>query len=316
MAVRRGFSRPVWIFLIAALTVAAAALGYLIVRAATVHNPEEQRKVDAARRKKEVYAREGLIAKQMFERMGKPRSGEWLDHFIEAGQTAEEFANGWHNKKTGKRHTIYLLPLEPLTDLQKKCLPVMARYGKAFFDCETKLLPAHSMPKSAHNPKRGQYDAANVLAWLKSRVPEDALVYTAVTGADLYHGNLNFVFGVGSLAERVGLYSVHRYGTDYPVLLRRALKVMNHEVGHIFSLPHCIFYKCSVNGSNSLTESDGRPIHYCPVCLAKLQKALGFDPPKRFAALAAFYRSVGFSEDAVFVEKRSALVKAAASQGR
>ena len=57
-----------------------------------------------------------------------------------------------------------------------------------------------------------------------------------------------------------------------------------------------------MKGSNSLEESDARPIHLGPVCLLKLQSSVGFDPATRARALTGFYASVGLDGDAAWVE--------------
>jgi archaemetzincin len=45
-----------------------------------------------------------------------------------------------------------------------------------------------------------------------------------------------------------------------------------------------------MNGSNSITEADGRPVFLCPNCLAKLKWNLGFDASLRYDRLEAFFK--------------------------
>jgi archaemetzincin len=138
-------------------------------------------------------------------------------------------------------------------------------------------------------------------------MPKHALVYAGIVDVDLFRPDLNFVFGLGSLKEGVGVYSFCRYGgpgTSRALYLKRACKVLNHEIGHIFGLAHCIYYDCGMNGFNSLREGDEKPIHYCPVCLHKLWWNLGFDVIRRYERLAAFYRKHGLEPDARWVEER------------
>ena len=76
----------------------------------------------------------------------------------------------------------------------------------------------------------------------------------------------NFVFGQASLHDRVGVFSFARYdpaffgepcGNRYQqLLLRRSGRVLAHETARMFSLAHCIYFKCVMNGSNHLHESD------------------------------------------------------------
>jgi archaemetzincin len=64
------------------------------------------------------------------------------------------------------------------------------------------------------------------------------------------------------------------------LLARRYARVLVHEIAHMFSLAHCIYFKCVRNGSNHLQQSDARPLTLCPVCLHKLQNSIGFDVPQ------------------------------------
>jgi archaemetzincin len=93
------------------------------------------------------------------------------------------------------------------------------------------------------------------------------------------------------------------------LLLRRSVKVLAHETGHMFGLKHCVHYSCIANGSNHLQEADRRPLHLCPVCLRKLHHAVGFDVEERYRKLAELYRELGFEKEAAWVTARLAWVK-------
>ena len=73
------------------------------------------------------------------------------------------------------------------------------------------------------------------------------------------------------------------------LLLRRALLVVAHETGHMFSLPHCRRYECLMNGMNSLAELDRGTPWLCPDCLRKLQWNVGLDVLAHYRALRTFY---------------------------
>ena len=157
---------------------------------------------------------------------------------------------------------------------------------------------------------------------LPPRVPDDAVCLVAVTLADLYPGrNWNFVFGQASLRERVGVYSIARFfaafwdeeetGETRRQALRRSFKLVVHEVGHTFGLVHCIEYECNMNGSNSLEESDVRPLRLCPPCLKKLQWNRGFDVVARYRGLLVFYERNALDEEAAWTRKRIAAIQGA-----
>ena len=59
-----------------------------------------------------------------------------------------------------------------------------------------------------------------------------------------------------------------------------------------------------MNGSNHLEEADATPMHLCPVCLRKMQHAVGFAPPARYGKLRDFYRRNGLAEEEKWVAER------------
>ena len=72
--------------------------------------------------------------------------------------------------------------------------------------------------------------------------------------------------------------------------LTRICKVMCHELCHMLSMKHCIYFDCLMNGSNHLQESDRRSIFLCPVCLRKLHHCIRFDIHKRYKNLLEFWK--------------------------
>jgi archaemetzincin len=125
---------------------------------------------------------------------------------------------------------------------------------------------------------------------------------------------LHFVFGQASLERRVGIYSFARYdprfyGEERPsdwqkTALRRSCKVLAHETAHMFGIHHCTFYRCLLNGSNSLEEADTRPLDLCPIDLHKLYSSIGFDVMDRYEALRDFTEREGFEEEAAWFRRR------------
>lgn len=250
-----------------------------------------------------------------------PSQGDWLAVHPEAGQTFDDFLNEGAHKPGTLRHKIYLQPLGLFQEGRSPSLQLLQDYGAAYFDMIVELLPALSLDSlpltSRINPLTGtrQVLTKDILALLKERLPGDAFCLLAVTMEDLYPDpSWNFVFGQASIEKRVGVFSFARYdpafygevrGKDYRrLLLRRSCKVLAHEIGHMFSLQHCVFFRCVMNGSNHLQESDARPLSLCPVCLRKLQYSIGFDVADRYRGLLDFYRELGFYGEAKWVSNR------------
>ena len=240
-----------------------------------------------------------------FSRLGEPRPGDWLWSFHESGQTLHDYARTVTNRKTRQRNTIHIQPYADLDPGQRWLVPRLEQFVAAFFQTRVKRLPCRTPSSSWWVSRRQQYDADVVVRQLSRRVGPRSLGILGLLGKDMYAGNLYFVFGLALLHDRACVHSLHRYGANRDLQLLRTLKMSAHELGHIFGIHHCVFYRCVMNGANSINESDGAPLHLCPACLAKLQWNLGFDAHKRYRQLAAFYGKVGLHHEAAFVAARA-----------
>lgn len=254
----------------------------------------------AVKRRRFVYAR--AVGDAAFTRLGPPASGDWLDHFREGGQTVGEHARDCANRRTARRHTLHLQPYRDLDPTQRAVLPLLERFVEAYFTVEAERRPDRSAPPAAWSAGRGQWDAEIIAEDQKRAVPTDSLGVLGLLGGDLYAAGLNFVFGIGLFADRVGVHSLHRFGAEPSALRRRAFALAAHELGHMFGMHHCVFYACVMNGSNSLAETDRQPLHLCPVCREKLRHAIGFTHAERYRGLARFYAEAGMPAEAAFVE--------------
>jgi archaemetzincin len=256
-----------------------------------------------------------------FDQIPVPKAGDWLAEHPEAAQTFEDFVRSKRSKPDGQRNKIYLQPLGDFPKGRSPSVETLKQYTAAYFAMDVGVLSPVATSEykltTRINPltENRQILTSDVLTLLKTKLPTDAFCALAITMEDLYPDpSWNFVFGQASLHERVGVFSFARYdpafygekrGEDYQkVLLRRSCKVLVHEMAHMFSLAHCIFFKCVLNGSNHLQESDSRPLWLCPVCLRKLQFSIGFDVADRYGSLLRVYRKIDFNHEARWVAKR------------
>ncbi len=261
-----------------------------------------------------------------FQPVPVPSPGDWLAVHREPGQSFDEFRRSHPNRPDAQRRIIYLQPLGTFPEQQSPSLAKLREYAAAFFQMEVKALAPLDVSASGFtcrtNPMTGRQQilTEDVLRWLRGRLPANAFCLLGITMEDLYpEPSWNFVFGQASLTERVGVYSFARYdpafygearGKEYQSLvLRRSMKVLTHETGHMFGLAHCIYFHCVMNGSNHLQESDRRPLHLCPVCLRKLQFSVGFDVVKRYENLAKFDERAGFADEAAWLARRLEIIR-------
>jgi len=266
-----------------------------------------------------VVGTETMMDDSGFERMGKPKPGEWLYHFHEIGQSFDDYKAADPIRTTASRGVLVFQPVGPFSPLERTFLGKATEFAGIWFDLPTRIEPSLPLPESG-------WDRTKHFSWQDQPVKQyktdyflnrllPGSCYLAITMVDLYpEESWNFVFGQASLSQRVGVYSMVRYFPQfwgekespdtYYLGLRRSCKVLVHEAGHIFGLVHCIYYRCAMSGSNSLEESDHRPLHLCPICLKKLQWNRGFDMIKRYERLREFFENQDLKEEAAWISLR------------
>lgn len=259
------------------------------------------------------------------KRLGKPRPQDWLATQFEPGQSFAQYVSSDPVRLTSERCTVYVQPLGKLTEQERQLIQTSAEFLELYYVCPVRVLPAIPetvIPSSARRfrTKAGitQFDASFVLDQvLKPRLPDDALAYIAFTATDLYPArDWNFVFGLASIEDRVGIWSVARLrdtsaGSGVSrKMLTRTLKLATHETGHMLSMGHCTGFECNMCGSMTVEETDRYPLCLCPVCLAKVHWATQVDPAGRFRNLADFCEKHGLDEEGQYYLNASELAGA------
>ncbi len=325
--------RPTFLMATTLLVLASAVLATLLLRTAPATPGDFEPPGPAARiaaigdtGELSPVLRRAFDPATHFEAIPKPGPSDWLANHEESGQTFDDFATAPRNEPDGRRSKLYVQPLGAFEADRSPSLPTLEALAGAFFGLEVSVPPARPLDGAKiterinpHTEKK-QLLTRDILDLLKADTPEDAFCVLAVTMEDLYPDpSWNYVFGEASLRERAGVFSFARYdptffggrrGEDYRiVLLRRSLSVVVHETGHMFGIHHCIYFRCVMNGSNNLAESDSREVHLCPMCLRKLHEAIDFDVATRYEKLARAYAEHGLEREARWVEARLAFVR-------
>lgn len=277
-----------------------------------------------------------------FEAIPEPDEDDWPRG---GGQTFEKYVGSQPLKAGGRRDgsvrsKIYLQPLgNDNKSAAFPCLATLAAGVQAFFGLQCVVLPMISLTQleargHVRIRRRGaQMNASDINKNLKSLLPSDGFTLCAVTMADVWKGDMNYLFGLAFLQAHVGVFSFHRHQPHSPlcefhhghlerqpgdevVLLRRGFATLTHELGHTFGLKHCIYFSCLMQGANSLEEAEGRITDLCPCCLRKLLWATNAESGDfvraRYERLLAFYDGrTGFERHRAFVRRRLGMPAAA-----
>jgi archaemetzincin len=226
-----------------------------------------------------------------------PEEEDWLSCEEEDGQTFDQFLYDRYNLMSVNRNIIYINPLQ---EMPQQFLDNILLYSQSFFyPMEVKLINIVSLQslkvKSRINQysKKIQYHAGQINSKTVKYVPNDAHCMISILLDDLYpESSWNYVFGLASIDERVGVFSFARYSSSFEkkneainfdnYLLYCSCSTLTHEICHTFGLEHCIYYTCLMNGCNNMEEAKKQPLYECPVCLRKLQYSIGFDILERY----------------------------------
>jgi archaemetzincin len=251
-----------------------------------------------------------------------PLDGEWLKEHKETDQTFEQYIAKKPVTVSEKRKVIYLQPIGIFSSLENKMLNLTAEYIGYFFGLRTVLLEPISADNFPRDQKRTwleteQLNASYIInKILPDKTPDDGIVIMGLTARDLYpYENWNYVFGLASYSKRTAVTSMYRFedldfmDENYSLCLNRLIKTSAHEIGHMFTLPHCVHAECMMNGANHIGELDRQTNTLCSVCLAKLSWNLNFDNAKRMKKMISFYKKHQLNLDAVILQKQYDILK-------
>jgi predicted Zn-dependent protease len=187
-----------------------------------------------------------------------------------------------YHKKSSEGTTYYIQPLGYIDDES-------LAYMKDFLAADSKMpvvvLDTMPIPKEAWGrPKQANADRILPHLIRDMRTRNDAFRMVAVTQDDLYSGNLNFVLGLSSFTDNVMVISLYMLrprtedlqyvdkieGNNLKLYHDRIRKILRHEIGHSFTLRHCINPFCDMAFANTVAQQDWQSEYYCPICQVKL----------------------------------------------
>lgn len=148
-----------------------------------------------------------------------------------------------------------------------------------FYNAEVVDLGDKPLPKLAYYAPRKRYRADKLIAWLRDIRPDSVDFIMGLTAADISHTKGNIAdYGIMGLAYnpgRSGVVSIFRVGKgakNKGQVSDRYAKLVLHELGHNFGLPHCPNAKhCLMRDACGAVKTlDGETKNVCRACREKL----------------------------------------------
>lgn len=255
--------------------------------------------------------------KQNDVELAPTQKGDWLYDHKEAGQNFDSYKLKNTLKPNDSQNIIYLKPIGEFNSLQQKALQLTTEFVSICFNTQTILLPAITDSTVSKNYKRKREDgniqllASHVLdSMLLNKYPKNGIVCMAFTQKDLYpKPEWNFVFGLAYYNRGCAVSSIYRLqnktldSSNFSLFLRRLINVSTHEIGHMFGLQHCVHSLCTMNGSNSLRETDKCPNRFCTECQEKLTFNFKYNNHQRLQKMLAFFNKNGLVLDYNLIAK-------------
>ncbi len=261
----------------------------------------------------EQLDRDMRLSQQKDLKLGEPRKGTWRDYGKRLGEKYQTFAEFSKHEEPNERLEVF--KIGQFTETDYKILAITVDYLNHFHHVETHLhdkdLTFEEMKEKYkeyyeqylqkdptenldhYNYKMNQlknfsrvegnlqYNADVLIDMmnkdLRPKVDHDGRHHPvlAFTNEDLYHDDMNFIFGRACFSG-TGVYSKAHFGNpeqspkDFERTLLRMMKIAAHEFGHMYGIDHCTDYECNIGGYMSLVELDARPLLYCSEDSAKI----------------------------------------------
>jgi archaemetzincin len=145
-------------------------------------------------------------------------------------------------KKQKPQNSIALLPYN---DFDTSLLAFIQNEAAVFYQCDVKVLQSCPLPQAAWYAPRSRYKADSLLNY-QLGLKSSAATVAGLTGKDISTTNGSIpdwgVFGLGFCPGKACVISTHRLqkaSKTKEQLKERLIKVVLHELGHNFGLPHC-----------------------------------------------------------------------------
>ena len=174
-----------------------------------------------------------------------------------------------------------LITVIPLGPVAHDLLRVIADSIQGLVRLPVDVHEAIPLPEEAFMPSRGQYNVMALLKFLAENHAGSSLKVIGITAMDITNPILTYVFGEAYMDGEAAVMSYARLATTpsgdpipWNHFLDRVVKVVIHEIGHMFNLVHCHHGRCVMRSSHNLVQLDEKLNYLCDYCEIFLADAL------------------------------------------
>lgn len=254
------------------------------------------------------------LTSHLYEYLPKPLPDEWLSVNHEKGQTFKQFLCDIKKNVPNLNakiicHQINIGNKRVTDQIANGLVEIISLLFNMSIEIgETLVLNEDNYKKFIRNADYGkQFQVSKIFSILHSKRNNTNEYLIGLTMNDIYDADWkdnSFVFGCGDFETKSCVCSLARYEPPFVDAekreewrLKRVFALVCHEIGHMFGLEHCIYYKCLMNGANSMDEEEKTPLFFCPVCLQKLNYLFNFKLEERLVKLIDFFRKYDLKEE-------------------
>lgn len=170
-----------------------------------------------------------------------------------------------------------IILLQPLAYTDTITLHYIKDSVEQFYQVKGIILPVISFPDHLYYKPRSRYRADRIIHWLRMNMPDSARTIVGITNKDVSttKGEV-YDYGVMGLGYRPGhacvvsTFRPAKTAKNKQHLQQRLLKLVIHEMGHNFGLPHCPDEACFMVDADGQMKLD-KERYLCVKCKSQLK---------------------------------------------
>lgn len=192
------------------------------------------------------------------------------------------YSSGKEGRQNSTHTDSVVVGFYPLGKFDTALVRLLEVEVETFYGYQVEVLSGSGLPKKAYTKARNRYRADTLLDYLLEVRPNTIDFMVGLTEKDISCTNGNYpdwgVFGLGFLPGKSCVISSRRlhFGEKSKAHFQeRISKVVIHELGHNFGLPHCTNPDCIMRDAEGTIKSvDAERKALCPSCKKRLKNLL------------------------------------------